>query len=1327
VKPLAENLPARLLIAALLAMTAAAAVGYAEQPKDGLTDEERIALAELKNLRPHASEGFQAWFFDFGGDKVEEGYTPVTAADVYSPQKGWGWIYDSAALKVKNAWPYPRPGYGTPYGYVYLGNYKRRLYRDKFDIYTPLEVDSIVAFRRLGLDIGGLPDRGDIQRSMMGSQYVKEDAVAEFAVDVPNGEYSVLMEIAGMDWLGFTAKVENEDPYEFEFRGNPKNRVMFAMVKDGQLNLRMQASRMRGAYKNTGIWALGPGWNIAYIAIFQAKDEQGYYREDWRIIKNKFFSAKKAIYVNVNRLQARVEDFHIVLDERPHWDIHLQNHGLRTIDKYLRFYSLGNSVGGGGGLSQQLRKILTSSNYLAADRYEKSYYEDYPFELIATLNQAYNSTFFARPFFGGAMLEFMPKYLRGESPLMSSPDGRSLGRAPLGSKLQRELIKEFLEFLSAHINDHPSLIGYELWEELEDLPAHFGYDAESTHNYQLWLLGKYKDIAALNRAWGAKYESFGHIAPPPYATYGGGNYVNWQNFRGLVVGNDLKLCRDKIQELQPQTLSVGGGSRPTTGDECTWDWLTATDLTFQYGGWLKKMMYPAQKYWAQRGHQVAVQAKGVTAGASHVGGTSRNCPFCHFFSGVHRKGQRMPRGRQSWQRTDRETQIAVDNCNGYNSILHDLFHGMKSIMWEAQTFPDTHMIHYAKYYNDVLSEPYGEFRNEYNDLIFFAPQALEGPPVRICLPFLYAQRANELVYRIAPVVLPAQPLAADVGLLATAESTFPLAPRHGPDLSAFRIPLNNLSKLLDSLQTGAWGIREDIFEDIFKYKVVIAGPSAAAVTAEQAEKLKQYVAAGGTLVVINNGCSADGNTLYSQAESPIFGLDKLVGGKIVKRPESGGQFELRPGRKEGERYTYDSIVPYPGSTVIRKDEDIVTAIRSPDGRGYLLMDKKFGQRYYRNFETEAMELRGILADILKSAGVSPAVAIEGAAQPWKIYAGALKGQDSWTFAILNNSLETQKFVAKIQSLPPGDYSVLDVTGQRPLLNFTRQKSWYLEKDDEFKKEKFLAARISSEQLAQKGLPLECVSKSGRVLLLRSAKTDVWVNMPEYEMIGLTYQYHRKNPEVDKRLDARPDRAPVKVVVGSIPAPAEMDAARRIVKLLTAKNIDASIVADKDIKIKATHTEVKVPTRPGGRRVKPTYVMDVFDNEIVDTKCNLIVIGNENTNSLTRQLAKDGAYAYDKVLLKVTETFPGDGIGVIQVVESINNEGYDARHESRSAILLGGSDEAGTQKALARFLAVLTKGGQLNARTVAERYGFGLEKRPVYVRPKKKKKIPAKEG
>jgi len=1288
----------------------------AEPAKDGLTDDERVEYAELKDFRPHASEGFRAWFFDFGPGPAEEGYTKVLSTDIYTSERGWGWVYDVATQKAIRG----RAGFGDPYGYTYVGNNTRRPFRDKYRIYTPLEVDHMGAFRRYGVILSGLNDRGDLDRSMNAAQYIKDDACAEFWVDVPPGEYSLILE-ADMEARGQpVVQVQNENVHVFQARGNPKTKALFVPVKDGPLKLKLRADRFAACHNSAGIWGLGPGWSLCYVAIFDARDEPGFFREEWRIIKNKYFHAKKEIYVNLNRLQARVEDFHIVLDERPHWDIHLQNHFLPEVDKYLRFYSLGNALGGGGALMTPLKKLLTSNNYLAADRHEKSYYEDYPFELIEVLNTAYSAGFLARPFFGGEQLEFMPKYLQGESPLMSSPDGRSLGRAPLGSKLQQELIREFLEFLSAHISDHPSLLGYELWEELEDMPGHYGYDAESVLNYQTWLEAKHGDIGRLNQVWKTAFAAFSEIVPPPYATYGGANYTSWQEFRGKIQGDNLQLCRNKIRELQPWTLAVGGGARPTTGDDCTWDWLRATDVTFQYGTWLQKMMPPAQAYRAARdGQQVAVQSKTVKAGSSRYGGTSRNCPFTHFFSGIHRKGQSL-RGRSSLQRTPEETQRAVDACNGYNSILHGLFHGMKSIMWESQeSFPDTHMVHYSKWYSDVLSKPGGEFRNEYNDLIFFAPQALEGPPVRICLPFLYAQRANELVQRAAGLLLPARPMGAEVGLLATAASTYPVGERYTPGLSAFRFPLNNLSELLDSLQTPAWGIREDIFDDVFKYKLIIAGPSASAVTGQQAEKLKQFVAKGGYLVVINNGCSQDGDTLYAHAESPILGLDKLVGGKVEKC-DGHQYFELRAGQEEGQTYAYESITPYQGSAVLQKDGEAITAVRSADGHGVLILDKRFGESYYEDIERDAMDLRSLLSEVLKAAAVRGWVTIEGAAEPWQIYAGALEGKDHWTFAILNNGLENQALTAKIRCLPAGEYSVIDITGQRPLLKFTPEKSWHLVPDPEYKRERFLAARISAAELAEKGLQLDCVSKGGRILLVRNVQTDVWVNLPRYEMTGLTYQYHRKDPAVDKRLDARPERVPVRIVLGAGAPRAQTDAASEIAGLLRAKGINAQVVSDRDVTIKATETKVEVPTVPhGSGKGTDVYLMDVFHNQVIDTDGNLIVIGNENTNSVVKQLAKDGAYAYDKVLIKVSETFPGAGIGVIQAVESVNNEAYDARHESRSAILIGGSDEPGTTKALERFLAEMRAGAEMRPAAEAAKYGFGQEKRPVYVKPRKK--------
>ena len=291
------------LLACLAALPA-----FSQQPQDGLSQEERVQYAELKDFHPRPSEGFRAWFFSFGAGELEEGYTRVLPGDVYAQEKGWGWMYDPSRVKISANEPVG-PYRLQPYGYMCLATERRGLFREQYDIYTPLDSHGINAFRRYNIVMNGLPDKGDLDRSFNGSLYIKDDLEAQFVVDVPNGEYSVLLEINNADGLATNVQVQDEAVYQFSFRGNPKTKFLFVPVKDGKLRFKLSADRFRAARPGTGGPAFGPGWNLSYVAIFDARDEQGLFREEWRIIKNKFFAAKKAIYVNVNRLQARIEDF----------------------------------------------------------------------------------------------------------------------------------------------------------------------------------------------------------------------------------------------------------------------------------------------------------------------------------------------------------------------------------------------------------------------------------------------------------------------------------------------------------------------------------------------------------------------------------------------------------------------------------------------------------------------------------------------------------------------------------------------------------------------------------------------------------------------------------------------------------------------------------------------------------------------------------------------------------------------------------------------------------------------------------------------------------
>jgi hypothetical protein len=132
-------------------------------------------------------------------------------------------------------------------------------------------------------------------------------------------------------------------------------------------------------------------------------------------------------------------------------------------------------------------------------------------------------------------------------------------------------------------------------------------------------------------------------------------------------------------------------------------------------------------------------------------------------------------------------------------------------------------------------------------------------------------------------------------------------------------------------------------------------------------------------------------------------------------------------------------------------------------------------------------------------------------------------------------------------------------------------------------------------------------------------------------------------------------------------------------------VTAALTPAGEVKRKKLRQEIRVKpdaTSIGYRETTDKwYVVDVFDNEVVDTDDNLLIVGSEESNELLRHLGRDGTFAYDKVLEKITAKFPGPGRGIIGTVECINSPTYDPRSQSRDAIVVGGSDAAGTTAAV----------------------------------------------
>jgi len=186
---------------------------------------------------------------------------------------------------------------------------------------------------------------------------------------------------------------------------------------------------------------------------------------------------------------------------------------------------------------------------------------------------------------------------------------------------------------------------------------------------------------------------------------------------------------------------------------------------------------------------------------------------------------------------------------------------------------------------------------------------------------------------------------------------------------------------------------------------------------------------------------------------------------------------------------------------------------------------------------------------------------------------------------------------------------------------------------------------------------------------------VWKAVPDYTINYLTSR-------------------PVTVVVGPDAPEVEKKAAERIRRAVAQRGVEVKLVVSSDVKRKKTRHEVWITSRfPGVPEDYKGYLTDVFENKPVDTDHTLVLVGSEATNPLIKHLGKVGTFTYDKVLEKVTASHPGPGRGVIQIVDSVNFPYYDATDHSRDALIVGGSDAAGTGRAAEHFVNILKTLGE----------------------------------
>ncbi|MCL2639766.1 MAG: hypothetical protein FWD53_02880, partial [Phycisphaerales bacterium] len=271
---------------------------------------------------------------------------------------------------------------------------------------------------------------------------------------------------------------------------------------------------------------------------------------------------------------------------------------------------------------------------------------------------------------------------------------------------------------------------------------------------------------------------------------------------------------------------------------------------------------------------------------------------------------------------------------------------------------------------------------------------------------------------------------------------------------------------------------------------------------------------------------------------------------------------------------------------------------------------------------------------------------------------------------------------QLKNLPVGDYAIIDVTGQRPVCELKPNSSdtYKLVSATSEQRKSAVTMVLSAKEIAEKGIPTTAGPRQAQIWLIRPMSEKVWCSI----WPGALGEFVRGGIDEEARGTT--------VAYGN--GPADKAAAEKIAAAIVAKGFEAVVMPAGDIKFKKSTHEVRI--NPEGRenlsRSDPAGwpLVDRFENEAVDIGSSLIVVGAEETNPLLKHLAKENTFLYDKVGEKITASYPGPGRGVIGWVDSVNFPRYDIRSKARDAIVVGGSDAAGTTAAADSLAALINQ-------------------------------------
>lgn len=754
-------------------------------------------------------------------------------------------------------------------------------------------------------------------------------------------------------------------------------------------------------------------------------------------------------------------------------------------------------------------------------------------------------------------------------------------------RLLPDYLKRWTAGMAAIWRHHPAFLSYETFEEYWLPGYHKGDIQPPVEAFQKWCQGKFKDVAALNTAWGTTFADFQSVTAAEAQEVNTAKRLDWQDFLTDDNFRRIDLIYRDLKAAHPEALVAG--AKGETG-RAEWTYAPATDLF----GWYCAVPfgYGISNSWPR----AAADRCGKVFECIHVN-------YCSFSR------------TEPWQRG--EVWQPGYGRQGYAHILTEVFEGMKDMWLEDYGDASFHYFHPTEIYRRAE-----DIRSWSGARLYIHPKGKEGPPVMVPPYACELTRVYALCYRMAPLFLPAHMVRPNVAMLVTGRS-FAKGYSHNTSALVFR----DYPEVLRRLHQDYDVVRPENIDELSQYRVLIVGGPARTASAELTGKIEAFVRAGGRVILLPEGLAEDERDL-SPSEDFRRRLGALGGAVKVVRDDELPPFGPTPGA-QGRSYRTDY------STITRGNY-----LQFWDG-------------------------------LLREAGAKqPAQTFVGGkvAGTEDLTLGVLKGNGYWLVGVANFAYEPVKVDLRLSCLEPdANYTVADITGERPIVRENPESGYVLADDPDWRKTRVLAVGLRGTDLAARGLAgLEIPASGARVLLVMPvpAAEPVWTLCPDYELRTVATAH-----------------GPARVVIPDNAAPELRDVVRQL---------GLPVVAASEIKTRPTSFDAVVTVRGAERYglASLTHKVHTFKNEPVDTDTNLIVIGSAAVNKLTAHLEKPDTFVYDKVLFKVDSDLPA-AYGVIQVVESINDPSFDPTDQTRDAIVVSGNNDQATLAAVRRLAAVLT--------------------------------------